>query len=134
NIRGIAWDAGGRLIIGSHSAGLWRVPATGGAPEELTNAERTPPHRYPHVLPGGRGILFEIFGSGTSDSIAVLPEGGKRWRVLTEGQAPVFVPPDHLVFSRPRGGSQGDLWSARFDLKRLQLSTEPMPLNTLVQW
>ncbi|HUF68695.1 MAG TPA: hypothetical protein VMM79_08550, partial [Longimicrobiales bacterium] len=122
-IRGIVWDPPDHLIIGSHNEGLWRVDAAGGDLERLTDPAGGAPHRYPRVLPGRRGVLFQIGGSDIGDQVAVLPDGESQWRILTEGSSPQYVPSGHVVFYR-----DGSLWAAPFDLGRLELDGEPVPV------
>jgi serine/threonine-protein kinase len=111
------------VIFGSHAAGLFRVPAAGGEPEPLTTPDGQSPHRFPFVLPNGRGLLFTVGGMSASNQIAVLPSGAKSWRVLTSGTDAHYLPSGHVVFWR-----QGSLWAARFDLQRLQVLGEPIPV------
>ncbi|MGH7551662.1 MAG: hypothetical protein ACREMQ_01375, partial [Longimicrobiales bacterium] len=121
-IRGFAWDSMQSLIVGSHDGGLFRVPVGGGTSEPLTQPAGGPPHRYPRVLPGRRGVLFHIGGSLTGDQVAVLPTGESQWRVLTAGTDAHYVS-GYLVFYR-----DGSLWAAPFDLEQLELRGEPVPV------
>jgi hypothetical protein len=65
-IQGVSWGADDTIIFGSNSSGLFRVPAGGGTPTQVTipdakKAEQA--HRDPEVLPDGRAVLFTIFPS-----------------------------------------------------------------------
>jgi serine/threonine-protein kinase len=122
-IRGLAWEPSGHLLVGQHEGGLLRVPSAGGTLETVTTADDGRPHRYPRVLPGDRGVLFTIYGSQTQDEVAVLPAGATAWRVLTAGSQPQYLPTGHLVFWR-----EESLWAAPFDLDRLALTAEPVPV------
>ena len=57
---GADWGEDGNIIASLRvSGGLSRVSSAGGIPTpvtELVGAERT--HRWPQVLPGGKGVLF----------------------------------------------------------------------------
>jgi serine/threonine-protein kinase len=122
-IRGLAWDLSGHLLVGQSDGGLLRVPSAGGPLETVTRSDDGRPHRYPRVLPGGRGVLFMIHGSQTQDEVAVLPAGATTWRVLTAGSYPQYLPTGHLVIWR-----EGNLWAAPLDLDRLALIAEPVPV------
>ena len=58
-LRGASWGADDMIIFGTSTpSGLWRVPSSGGEPEELTtpDAQRGQAnHVWPHILPGGGG-------------------------------------------------------------------------------
>ena len=83
-------------------------------------------HHWPEVLPGGRAVLFEVaMSSGPEDSrIAVhtLDDGATRY-LLTGGTNPRYVPTGHIVY-----GFDGTLRAVGFDLERLQVTTEPVPV------
>ena len=67
--RGASWVKDGSLVYSPlHNSGLWRVPATGGAPVAVTTldtakGERT--HRWPQALPDGLTVIFTV-GLSTS--------------------------------------------------------------------
>src|SRR5579863_3367830 len=58
--RGASWGGDGTIVAAlTNTAGLFRVPASGGPPQQLTQTrggEAT--HRWPQVLPGGQSVLF----------------------------------------------------------------------------
>jgi serine/threonine-protein kinase len=60
NPRGASWSEDGTIIAAlTNTAGLYRIAASGGAPQPITQlraGEVT--HRWPQVLPGGRLALF----------------------------------------------------------------------------
>ena len=60
NARGGDWSPDGHIIFESGSrAPLRRVSVEGGAPEPFTKFEADEiTHRFPQVLPGGRGVLY----------------------------------------------------------------------------
>jgi serine/threonine-protein kinase len=108
------------VIFGTHSGGLFRVTA-GGEVEAVTPSGGQAPHRFPSVLPDGRGLVFTIGGVPVSDQLAVLPSGSSQWRVVTAGTDGRYLPTGHLVFWR-----EESVWAARFDLDRLQLVGDPV--------
>ena len=57
---GASWGDDGTIVFATQrNGGLWRVSATGGAPEALTTPSPDEySHRLPHMLPGGRGCAL----------------------------------------------------------------------------
>ncbi len=120
---GLAWAPDGRIIFGQgggRSFGLWFVPAGGGTPTELTTPDVTKEatHRLPHMLPGGKALLFtsmfSTMGRETRTEWLSL-ETGQRKVLVEDGADARYVPTGHLVFVR-----RGALMAAPFDLARLQ--------------
>ena len=138
--RGLAWMDNNTLVFAPEAiGGLFEVSARGGPTKALTTideqaGERT--HRWPHVLPGGRWILFTVGTTASPDNYdrsridAVNRETGERRKVFEEGASMVrYAPtgpgppergPGHLVFAR--GGS---LYALRFDPVTLTTSGQP---------
>ena len=103
-------------------SGLWRVPASGGTPERLTTV--TPEdgdndHRWPQVLPRGRGVLFSVStGPEETARIVVLDaRTGTRKDLLTGSASARFVATGHLVYAR-----NAELQAVPFDLERLEIT------------
>jgi serine/threonine-protein kinase len=122
-IFGASWGSDDTIIFATaRNGGLWRVAAAGGTPEVLTTPQGGEySHRLPHILPGGRAVIFTI------------SKGAQRWddtqivvRSLTTGQQSVlvdggadgrYVPTGHLIYLR-----LGTLMAAPFDLERLAVT------------
>ncbi len=127
--RGGSWGPDDTIVFApTTDTGLHRVPAAGGAPEELTvlgEGERS--NRWPHFLPGGETVLFisqATDGSHDDASIEVVSLAtGERKVIHERGTQPRYVPSGHLVFAR-----QGTLFGAPFDLDRLEMTTPPVPI------
>jgi serine/threonine-protein kinase len=121
-IVGASWGSDDRIVFARESSGLWRVPAAGGAPEELTKAEAANgevSHRLPQVLPGGKAVLFTIlwtfFVWNDAQSVVQSLENGQR-RVLVEGASDArYASSGHVVCAR-----MGVLQAIPFDLQRLE--------------
>ena len=118
NLRGASWGADGTIVFAAN-ARLWRVPATGGAPESLTvpdpgGAEF---HLWPEILPGGEAVLFTIARNSVTDSqVAVLSlDTGEQKVVVRGGSNPRYSPTGHVVY-----GLNGTLWAVPFDLEGLE--------------
>ncbi len=126
DVRGAAWCSPDTIVFAPGPASaLWRVHPDGGMPRPLTalrfeEGERT--HRWPHVLPDGRGILFTIGHAGASSfdeaslAVADLDTPGHRivLRHATDGRCPGGP---SLLWGR-----QGTLMGAAFDLDRREVA------------
>ena len=102
----------------SLNAGLFRVSADGGAPEQLTttdSGEAGYAHVWPQHLPGGQAVLFTIWGdSAVSQRAAVLDLGTRDWNVIRKDTIGAsYVATGHLVFFDNQLGT--GLLAAPFD-------------------
>ena len=129
---GANWAADDFIVYASNfGSGLMRVAAAGGAPQSLTTPnqkENEVSHRWPQVLPGGKSVLFtvQLSTQTTYDEsrIAVLSLATGKWHTLLDGGSYArYVPSGHIVFAHA-----GSLMAVPFDLRRLELSGEPVPV------
>jgi serine/threonine-protein kinase len=126
--RGLSWGEDGRIYLGHGFGGLQAVSENGGTPEILTTPDRDrneKTHRFPHVLPGGRGLLFTLATAGIASydeaSIALLDLQTGKHRVLLEGGSqPSYVATGHILYGR-----RGSLEAVPFDLESMQVTGPP---------
>lgn len=123
--RGASWGIDGTILFAPHpSAGLYRVPAIGGAAQRVTTPGRDEfLHVFPEVLPGGKAALFAILRLDLESSIAVLSLETGRWRVLVPGRRPHYAA-GVLLFTAPKGS----IMAAPFDVERLELRGAAVPV------
>jgi Tol biopolymer transport system component len=139
------WTPQGAIIFGDpiRQPGLWRVPSAGGVPSPLLGLGRGNPFLYfPVLLPDGRHFLYASGGNssvadiylGSLDTKAGQP-GSKK--LLTGGPALVYYAPSpddpnrgYLLFGRPTvpGSSTATLMAQPFDLKKLEVVGDPVPV------
>jgi serine/threonine-protein kinase len=119
---GASWGEDDTIVFAARvgeGVGLHRMPAAGGAPQQLTTprtdggAER---HGWPSHLPGGRGIVFSITGDSRFDSarIALLPgQGGDSRTLVEQGNHARVLTSGHLVYLL-----NGNVMAMPFDVER----------------
>ena len=137
--RGASWSPDDTIIFATNDAttGLLRVSAGGGEPEILTKPDPgkgEADHFWPEVLPGGNAVLFTIVAAGGSPfnsgrsienaQVAVLDLRTGEQKVLIQGGSnPRYVTTGHIVF-----GAAGTLRAVVFDLARLEVKSDPIPV------
>ena len=92
---GASWGPGDSIVLGSNTEGLVGVSATGGTLEPLTQVgAEGESHRWPSVLPNGRGVLFTVWSGGLDTArIAVLSlETGEVTDLVNGGTSPRYSP------------------------------------------
>ncbi len=109
-------------------AGLYRVPASGGTPVELTQlSEGEVSHRWPWFLPGGKAVLFTVQAEGGSPDDATIEavflETGERKVLNRSGTFPRYASSGHLVYAR-----ENTLFAIPFDPDRIETTGEPSPV------
>ena len=130
-LQGASWGADDTIIFGTNDpSGLWRIPVGGGEPEELTTPKAElgeVNHAWPEILPGGESVLFTILPVGDAietATIAVLNLATGEERLLIPGGSfPRYSPTGHIVY-----GIDGTLRAVPFDLDRLEVTGNPVPV------
>jgi Tol biopolymer transport system component len=128
---GASWGTDNTIVFApSNTSGLWRVSAAGGKPQAITTpdpAKGEYSHRYPQIMPGGKGIVFTaLSGFGWDESrVELLRLDNKERTVLVRGgHTGRYVPSGHLIYYRA-----GSLLAVPFDLGRLKVTqTDPVTI------
>jgi Tol biopolymer transport system component len=123
--RGSSWNREGTILFAPGGNGpLYRVPATGGQPVQVTRL-RTPQeasHRFPQFLPDGRHFLFWIVGSPDVEGEYVASLDNPDHHRICVADGPVtFAPPDHILLVR-----ESVLYAQRFDPDQMMVTSEPV--------
>ena len=129
--RGGTWAEDGTIFFTPNATvGLSRVSSAGGTPQTLTTpdpASQEVTHRWPQALPGGKSVLYtasSIQDNYEDASLVVHTlEGDTRKVLYRDGYHGRYVPSGHLVFIH-----EGTLFAAPFDLDRLELTGQPVPV------
>jgi predicted Ser/Thr protein kinase len=128
-IGGGSWGADGSIILGGAlQGGLARIPDSGGVPTRLTEfAKGEIAHVFPQVLPGGKAVLFAVYGASVDAdhaSIEVVSLTDRHRKVLVRGGVdPRYLPNGHLVY-----GNKGTLFAIPFDPVRLETHGTAVPV------
>ncbi len=111
-------------------SGLFRVPGGGGEPEALTSPDSDQGevgHYWPAVIPGRQAVLFgiQVAAGPNAEELAVLALGtGQVTRLGLVGVSPRYVSTGHLVYAV----DDGSVRAAPFDVERLEVTGNPVPL------
>ncbi len=129
---GASWGREDTIIFAGQSGGLFRVSASRGKREQVTQLDEAAgeiSHRLPHVLPDGKAVLFtvryrEYLTSWKRARIFVQSlDTGQRKSLLEGGSDARYVPTGHLVFAR-----ESQLLAVPFDLDRLEVTGPEVPV------
>ena len=123
------WSSTGDVLFGQYSRPLMRIPSSGGQPSPATEMDRArgdTNHCCPSFLPDGRHFLY--FVSTTSPErtgvyLGSLDSTSSTFLLPSNGKA-IFAGPDHLLFRR-----REVLMAAPFDVRRLRVTGEPIPIT-----
>src|SRR5439155_27306475 len=115
------WNSEG-VILFHHNArrGLYRVPASGGTPVEVTKIDpaRETSHRWPSFLPDGKHFLYiaTMYGTAESGDVYVGRLGSNERKLIVTSDLPaIYSKTGHLLYCRDRA-----LVAQPFDLKKLE--------------
>ena len=129
DLLGASWADDDSSIVAtlSSKSTLWRVPAAGGVPKPIGMEWKdgaTP--RWPQILPGGTQVLYTAIRGFEADrgNIEVMTlRDGKRRVLARGGTFGRYLAPGFLSYV-----NQGTLYVAPFDLDRLEVRGQPVPI------
>ena len=131
---GASWAVDDTIVFScDEKGGLWRVSPSGGEPEQITELDQKAhevSHRLPHLLPGGKEVLYTVMRYGGdhwnwshAQIVVESLETGEK-RALIEGASDArYIPTGHLVFAR-----EATLWAVPFDLATLTVTGPEVPV------
>ncbi|MBI4465798.1 MAG: PD40 domain-containing protein, partial [Acidobacteria bacterium] len=125
---GSTWNAEGTIIFSRGSNGLFRIPASGGEPTQITQVDFSRgeyEHRYPYFLPDGKHFLYMISSSQPEVQGIYLAslDSKETTRLLNVASQFQYVPSGYLLYIR-----SGTLVAQAFNTERFQLSGDPFPV------
>jgi serine/threonine-protein kinase len=120
------WGPDDLIVFSDATYSLYRVSADGGEPQILAspNSERGEIYyRHPEILPGGKAVLFTVWGNEAFQTRVLSLETGDQEIVVEGGRQAHYLPEGYLVYERA-----GNLWTVPFDLGRLEISGDAVPV------
>jgi serine/threonine protein kinase/Tol biopolymer transport system component len=137
--RGGTWNKDDVILFtpsGQLGTGLYRIAASGGTPTLVRSPDASHGEsslRWPMFLPDGKHFLYMTFDvaiQSGSNAIFVGSLDSKEQRFVTKATAnPAYVAPGFLVYYR-----DNTLFAQRFDPAKFDLTGEPTPILTDVQY
>jgi serine/threonine-protein kinase len=128
--RGASWGEDGTILLAPNNAGgLYRVRATGGTLEPVTEPDpsrKEDGHRWPLLLPGARTALFSVQPQSGRESQRRIDgldlATGERKTLIEGGSYPVYA--GGLLFY----GRSGQIFAVPLDADRLEITGDPKPV------
>ena len=129
--RGGDWGEDGTIVFTKDTgSALSKVSSAGGTPQPLTTLDKQTgeaTHRWPQMLPGGKAVLFTSSTHGNdyedADIVVYAMASGQRKTLQRGGFYARYVPSGHVVYMH-----EGTLFAVPFDLKRLEVTGQPVPI------
>ena len=124
---GVHWGPDG--IVYGQRGGIMRVSPNGGTPELIVKVNAGETAHGPQVLPGGRHVLFTLATGAAPDRwttahiVVQSLATGERKTIIDGGSDARYVLTGHLVYALG-----GNALAAAFDLQRLEVSGNPVPI------
>jgi Tol biopolymer transport system component len=136
--RGGTWNKEGVILFtpsGRLGEGIHRIQAAGGTAEpvslpDMNHGENT--HRWPEFLPDGKHYLYLAgnVSEGGTDALYVGSLDSKETKFVTKSLGNgAYAEPGYVLYYREK-----TLFAQKFDATRLEVSGEPIPLLTDVQY
>jgi serine/threonine protein kinase/Tol biopolymer transport system component len=128
-VGGADWGSRGTIAFSpSFASPIQQLSDAGGTVQSLTTlGKKDSGHRWPHLLPDGKAVLFTSGTGGvlfTNTQVAVQSIGTSERRNLVEGgMNPCYALSGHLVYAQ-----RGILMALPFDLRRLTVTGTAAPV------
>ena len=136
--RGGSWSKDGVILFtpsGHLGVGLYQISASGGTATQITVPDKSlneDSHRWPYFLPDGIHYLYSaIHLSGRRDlsSVYLGALDSHEKRLVMKAKANIAYAAPYLLFYRDQ-----TLFAQHFDTKRFELTGDPMPVLTDIQY
>jgi serine/threonine protein kinase/Tol biopolymer transport system component len=124
-----SWNRDGMIVFSRGVAsGLYRVPAVGGTPIQLTTvdaARNEIEHTWPYFLPDGRHFLFLVRNAQPENSAIYVGtlDSTQTTRLLQAHSSMAYAPAGYVLFVR-----ENTLIAQGFDADKLELKGDAFPV------
>ena len=128
--QGTTWVGNETIVFAMSGAGLFKVPAGGGRPEniaKLDEAANETDYRWPAAVPGTDLVLYSVYGTGGPRAARIVArhlETGATKVIAEGGNAPIYAKSGHLLYA----AIPATLMAAPFDVDSLSLTGPPVPV------
>jgi len=134
--RGGTWNRDGTILAALfYNGGIFRVPASGGAPTRITKVDfvNYSSHRWPFVLPDGKHFLYLAVNhdqpAGPNTAVFFASLDGKENRLLFRSLSNAIYAAERLLYMR-----ENSLMAQPFDPAAGKFTGEPKVLQENVQY
>jgi len=135
--RGGTWNKDGVIVFtpsGHLGVGLYKILASGGTPTEITVPDKSrveDSHRWPQFLPDGIHYLYSAIhlSGGQLSEVYVGSLNSTEKRLVTKASSNVAYVAPYLLYYHDR-----TLFGQHFDTKTFELTGEPIPILTDIQY
>jgi Tol biopolymer transport system component len=136
--RGGTWNKDGVIVFtpsGHLGVGLYKILASGGTPTQITVPDKSQvedSHRWPQFLPDGIHYLYSaihLSGGRQLSEVYVGSLNSNEKRLVTKASTNVAYVAPYLLYYHDR-----TLFGQHFDTKTFELTREPTPILTDVQY
>jgi serine/threonine protein kinase/Tol biopolymer transport system component len=128
-VQGTTW-VGDTIVFGMAGAGLFKVPAGGGRPENVAKLDESAnetDYRWPTAVPDTDLVLYTVYGTGGPRQARIVArnlETGATKVVVEGGNAPIYTRSGHLLYA----AIPATLMAVPFDVDSLSLTGSPVPV------
>jgi Tol biopolymer transport system component len=124
-----SWNKDDVIIFGRTLTPLFRISASGGSPEPITELDKARgeiEHREPSFLPDGHHFLYLALTADREKSAIYVGDLASKMRkqVLAFGTRAIYVKPGYLLYVRDR-----TLMAQPFDTGNLELRGDAVPIG-----
>jgi len=129
NIFGMTWGESGIVFAEPGDKAISRVSPNAGTPETLVTLKDPERAHLPQVLPGGEAVLFSYTtatGGDRWDKADIVVQSlktGERKRLITGATDARYLPTGYILYA-----VGGTLFAAPFDVKRLEVTGDRVPV------
>ena len=128
--QGTTWVGADTIVFAMAGAGLFKVRAAGGRPENIAQLDESAnetDYRWPSAVPGTDLVLYTVYGTGGPRQARIVArhlETGATKVVAEGGNAPLYTKSGHLLYA----AVPATLMAAPFDVDSLSLTGPAVPV------